>query len=266
MENIKNNKKTKFLAIIMLLVMMCCSFLLSGCFGNPSVPVKFGEFGYNGRYLTAFATQTILPSQAKQILSNNMGGINTLSAKTLAASASVDPTPDQTLIDFVLAQYSGCQITTKFYVEGSEDQLTKSDYLIGTDLKSMLEENKFTPFSQLVAKYVLCFPNLIDNMEQLNAEFRASQESIVAPFANIFTYHTNEKGELVIQTRDFAEIPSSVGGGIASSYRQDTEILYDAQNKIQKWQTSLGLYSATPQGTMKQGYILEVEFNWELKK
>ena len=126
----------------------------------------------------------------------------------------------------------------------------------------MLTTNQHVPFSQLIAKYILAFPTLIDSMETRNEEYRNSEESLVAPFTNIFSYHTNAKGELVIHTRDFAEIPSSVGGGIGCSYRQDTEILYDADNKMQKWQTSLGLYSATPHGTMKQGYILEVEFNW----
>lgn len=260
-------KKRKTLLTIMLSVFLCCAFLLCGCgeSKDPTVPVRFGEFGYNGRYLAAFASETIQPEKAKQILSDNMGS-NIMSASTLSISSAVNPTPDHTLIDFVLSRYSGCQIITKFYVDGSEEQATKSDYLIGTDLKNMIQENKFTPFSQLVAKYIVCFPSLIDTMEELNKEFKDSSESLIAPFTSIFTYHTNAKGELVIQTRDFAEIPSSVGGGIASSYRQDTEILYDNQNKIQKWQTSLGLYSATPQGTMKQGYILEVEFIWELKR
>lgn len=257
--------KRRTLMTVMLSVLLCCIFLLVGCGDKSSnVPVKFGEFGYKGRYLTPFASQTIQASKAKQILSDNMSS-SLLSVSAAAISGEIDPTPAQELVDFILSRYSGCQITTKFYVEGSDKQETKSDYLIGTDLKNMLEENKFTPFSQLVAKYVICFPSLIDTMENLNAEFKSSSTALIAPFTNIFTYHTNAKGELVIQTRDFAEIPSSVGGGIASSYRQDTEILYDSQNKIQKWQTSLGLYSATPKGTMKQGYILEVEFNWELK-
>lgn len=249
-----------------MLSVLCCAFLLTGCGGGGenTVPIKFGEFGYNGKYLTSFATSTINATQAKQLASDNMPS-NASSVNALFLSSQVEAQPPETLTNFVLAKYSGCVITTKFYVEGSENQIKKRDYLIGTDLKNMVEENKFTPFSQLVAKYIVCFPSLIDTMEQLNAEFKSSSEALVAPFQNIFTYHTNEKGELVIQTRDFAEIPSSVGGGIASSYRQDTEILYDAQNKIQKWQTSLGLYTATPQGTMKQGYILEVQFDWELK-
>ena len=256
----------KTLLTIMISVFLCCAFLLSGCGGSKdsTVSVRFGEFGYNGRYLTAFATQNIQPDKAKQILSDNMGS-NVMSVSALSVASEVNPAPDQTLVDFVLARYAGCHIITKFYVEGSEEQVSKTDYLIGTDLKNMIVENKFTPFSQLVAKYVVCFPNLIDTMEELNNEFQNSSESLIAPFSSIFTYHTNAKGELVIQSRDFAEIPSSIGGGIGSSYRQDTEILYDNQNKIQKWQTSLGLYSATPQGTMKQGYILEIEFIWEMK-
>lgn len=57
----------------------------------------------------------------------------------------------------------------------------------------------------------------------------------------------------------------SLRGGISASFRQDTEIMYDDDNKINKWQTSLGLIYSTPQGKTEQGYILEVEFEWQIK-
>lgn len=59
---------------------------------------------------------------------------------------------------------------------------------------------------------------------------------------------------------------TSVGGRIGCSYRHNSEILYDYENKISKWQTSFGVYSSTPRGTMKQGYILEIEYNWIVKE
>ena len=67
---------------------------------------------------------------------------------------------------------------------------------------------------------------------------------------------------MIIQSRDFAEIASSVGGGVGCSYRQDTEIVYDAEGKMVLWQTSLGISSSAPQGTMRQGYILEMSVEW----
>ena len=248
---------------LMLTLLLCFMFTLTGCFGKDNNNggnnlVQFGEFGYNGHYLTSFATATISSTDAKQILSLNMPTIQPASAKATSSS----PLPNSTQVNYILANYSGCEILTKYYEDGSDIQTQKVDALQGTDFRSMIETNQHTPFSQLVAKYILCFPELIDAMEANNAEFSNSSEALVAPFSNIFSYHKNNKGELVIQTRDFSEIPSSVGGGIGCSYRQDTEILYDADNKIQKWQTSLGLYSATPQGAMKQGYILEIEFHW----
>ena len=197
-------RNKKFILTTMLLLVFCCSFLMTGCFGKKSksnsntvVPVRFGEFGYNGKYLTTFASKSILPEQAKQILTNNMPS-SVLPTSTMSFSPETNATPDKILIDSILSKYSGCQVVTKFYIEGSEAQITKNDYVVGTDLKSMIEENRFAPFSQLVARYVVCFPSLIDSMEELNTEFKESDVSLIAPFTNIFTYHTNERGELVL--------------------------------------------------------------------
>jgi hypothetical protein len=43
-------------------------------------------------------------------------------------------------------------------------------------------------------------------------------------------------------------------------------MVYDEEGKLVKWQSSLGVYTATPSGTMKQGYILEMDFNWVVKE
>ena len=161
---------------------------------------------------------------------------------------------------------AGCIITTKYYVESSDAMQNKEDTLIGTDFKNMLENNQFVPFNQLVAKNVIIFDELIEYMEEQNKLFASSSAALIAPFRSIFSYHTDKAGNLVVQTRDFAEIPSSVGGGIGCSYRQDTEIVYDSEGKMTLWQTSLGLYSSSPQGTMQDGYILEMQVNWTEKK
>ena len=99
-------------------------------------------------------------------------------------------------------------------------------------------------------------------MEEENIRFQNSDVGLIAPFKTIFSYHTGEEGNLIIQSRDFAEIASSVGGGVGCSYRQDTEIVYDMEGKMVLWQTSLGISTSAPQGTMRQGYILEMHVEW----
>lgn len=229
--------------------------------GVGYVPVVFGEFGYMNKYLIDFATEDITAVEAKQMLSSSTG-TQSLNLSPNIEKVASKPSVPTSKVQYILSEYSSCVVTTKYYVEGIDDQQTKQDTLQGTDFRSVIETNEITPFSQLVAKNLIAFPELIDYMEQSNQEFRSSELALVAPYRDIFTYHKNERGELVIKTRDFAEIPASVGGGIGCSFRQDSEILYDADMKITKWQTSLGLWSTTPKGTMKQGYILEVEFNW----
>ncbi|MGN0804171.1 MAG: hypothetical protein ACI4MS_02190 [Candidatus Coproplasma sp.] len=259
-------KRTK-IATTVLTALLCGACLLTGCSkdSSPSNQNIFGEFGYKGRYLYSFATQSILAKRAKEIISNNFS-INT-SAKSTSSplSAEIEYTPDEQTVQYILDTYSACTIVTKYYVENTDQQQTKTDYCVGADFNNLVKANEYAPFSQLVAKYLISSPEMIDVMEALNNEFKSSGESEVAPFSEKFSYYTNGRGGLVIQARDFSQIPASEGGGISASYRQDTEIMFDNQNKIQKWQTSLGLYCASPQGTIKQGYILEMEFAWELR-
>ena len=196
----------------------------------------FGQFGYNGIYLT-YAVKNISYFRAKEITQDTSTRFTTSiqNVKSFDLNMSDEASPSNSLVDSILSEYAACQIVTTYYVNGSKEKQIKVDLLQGIDFKSMLATNQFTAFNQLIAKYLLAFPSLIDFMEQNNEEWRNSNLSTTAPFKAIFSYHTNSTGNLIIQTRDFSEIASSVGGGIGCNYRQDTEIIYDAQNKISKW-------------------------------
>lgn len=251
--------KRKLLVIISLVLLL--STLLCSCGDDDKT---FGEFSYNGISLYAFAKEDITYEQAKNLTqSENSPAIVSLSVNP--GELGEAPLPSEALYNTVLSKYAMLEVVTKYYVTGEEDQLTKVDEVMGTDLKNTLKQNEFEPFSLLVAKGIIIFDELIDYMEDNNIDFKESGRANVAPFKDIFTYHIDVDGNLVIQTRDFEEIPSCVGGGVGCSYRQDTEQVYDSENKLIKWQTSLGVYTATPKGTLKQGYILEVEFIWHEK-
>lgn len=233
----------------------------------------FEEFSYKGKTLTDYAVKTITAQEAKNIISKGVSKNShqayaesrqkklDISLMSLNSNMASYETPEEVVND-VLRNYAGCNVTTKYYVDGSDQMQTKSDKLTGLDFKSILSQNLFTPFNQLIAKNIIVFDDLIDYMEEQNATFELSDEGLVAPFKSIFSYHEDANGNLIIQIRDYAEIASSVGGGIAASYRQDTEIIYDGEGKMTMWQTSLGLCSSTPQGTIKEGYILEMAVEW----
>lgn len=233
---------------------------------------QFGEFSYNGIYLTEYAQKSISATEAKELIkkssgqtaSANVGFVGGVEAFNIHDEINNAPKPSESLITSYAAKYT-VVVTTLYYESGSTTPLTKVDELSGLDVSNMLRENEFTPFGQLVAKNVIMFDELIDFMENENKNFKDSENAIVAPFKNIFTYHTDAHENLIVQTHDYSEIASSVGGGISCNYRQDTEIVYNKNLLIEKWQTSLGVSSATPSGTLKQGYILEMEFDWQEK-
>ena len=260
--------KKKILKIVITILMSCFMLafgLLAGCKCNESDPIIFGKFGYNGNYLTQRAVgEEISASEAKNTLSSNF--VTTANAFGVAGSDdAVVPVPSN-IIDSVCRKYAALNIKTKYYTEGVEDKQSKNDRVAGTDLFSTLERNRFSPFAMLEACNIVIFPEMIDFMEQENANFRASAAAVKAPFKNIFSYYLDENGNMVIHCKDFADIPASVGGGIGCYFLQETEIVYDAENKISFWQTSLGIYTQSPKGTMQQGYILEIEFDWEVKQ
>ena len=264
----------KFVLVIVSILMCFASLSLVACAkpsseGGGKVFAQFGAFSYKGRVLTEYAVNTISAKQAKEILSKNSKSgenspiIELYGVKTMSLNSDrKNCLPSEEIVYGILKDYAGCNVTTKYYVDNSDDIQCKVDKLTGLDFKSVLEDNRFMPFNQLVAKNIIVFSDLIDYMEQENEEFSNSESGVVAPFKNIFSYHTDAEGNLIIQIRDYAEIASSVGGGIGCSYRQDTEILYDKSGKMVMWQTSLGLSSSTPQGSIKEGYILEMSVEW----
>lgn len=269
------NTKIKRIACLLLTVALLASALLMlpGCAGkNAHAP--FGEYGYMGHYLTSFAvrkidadTARIIVGGAARTTARQNGGVVFLSATQTAQPLSVTAGAfSDDVRNALLDRYAGVTITTRYYTEDKKKQQSQTHDFVGTDFKNILDNNEFTPYSRTRAKYVVVTPELIDAMEQENAAFKETAESKIAPFGSLYSYHKNEKGCLVIQFNSFAEI-ASTSGGIGSNFIQSSEALYDAEGKIQKWQTSLGLNIVNPaEGEdLKQGYILEAEFEWKLK-
>ena len=249
------------------------------CSADAVEPVlnMFGQFSYGVHVLTEIAKDTITAGQAKSFVKQNQqkliasvkSGINTSADETAVdgETAVADETenadsdgikPCDEMIKALQSKYGGVNVTTKYYVEDSDDQQVKTDEVRGDDFVSLVTDNRFTPFNQLTARHLYVYEELIDFMNAENDKF----DSNGAPFKAPFTYHIDGNNNFIIQTHYFTGISSSVSGGISCYYQQDTEILYDAQNKISRWQSSLGVILSTPQGTVHQGYILEMEFNW----
>lgn len=221
---------------------------------------QFGDFDYNGIFLKEYAVKKITVEQAKTLVDINNPKQNHSYAlkKELNRANEKDVTA-------VLTKYASLTTTVKYYVSDKEEQQVRQDIYQGTDFKYLLDTNHYEPFGQMSVKYIFVDDDLLDAMEIENTEFKEANHHYVTPFNELYTYHTDNNNNLVVQTHSFAELPASTGGGIGSTFRQDCELLFDEEGKITLWQSSLGLYTSTPTGTVKQGYIFEVEFAWENK-
>ena len=267
----------KVILIVLAIALILSTVICCAACSKEAAEKAFGEFSYNGKYLKDYAKEAIDAKIAIEITQNfNLSAPAAAEANLSSAplmGMSVNETPlesnSQEQLDqaqLILKKYAGCTVKTYYYVEDEEEKQVKTDFITGSDFKYTLEENKFVAFNQLVAKNLIVFEALINQMEERNAAFHDDPENAKVPFKDIYTYHKDASGNLVIQTHNFAEIPASIAGGIGCSYRQDSEIVYDSEGKVVIWQTSLGIYSAAPAGTMKQGYILSMSFDWTEKQ
>ena len=281
MKSIKSKTKEKYmkkilLIFVSLLISISILPLFTACENTeltarentkqvvPAEKHRFGEFSYEGTYLMSDAQEQLTFNQAKKIVSENSKKTSA-SAHTLSTYISSSILPDQETINSIRRRYASCTITTYYYQDGTKNRLSKTDVAEGTNLQTLLSENKFSAYAYLEAHLLVVSNNVLEALEQQNADFHDSSESINCPFQDCYTYHKDSNGFLIIQNHAFSEIPSTVTGGISVSYRQDTETTYDADNKITHWQSSLGVLTSTPTGSVHEGYILEIDFKWTLK-
>ena len=217
---------------------------------------NFGDFGHNGLFLTEYATKQITVNEAKELVDIES------TSPSRRSLYDEENTPSEDSLTAVLTKYASLSATVKYYISDREEQQVRQELYQGTDFKFLLETNHYEPFGQMSVRYLFVDDALLDDMERQNDEFIESNKHIITPFNEPYTYHTNEENKLIVQTHSFAELPASTGGGIGSTFRQDCELIFDEEGKIMFWQSSLGLYTSTPTGTVKEGYIFEVEFEW----
>lgn len=235
------------------------ALILASCSFAGKAEPTFGEFSYNGIYLTAFSSRQITYEEAVRLAPSSAA------SNARPVKAKVTPQVENSSIDRILQRFAAVTTTVKYYVSEAESEQYRTEIFQGTDFRHMLELNRYDPFGQMSVNFVLIDTHLLSDMETENEEFKATSSNYSVPFKEPYTYHSNAQGELVLQTHSFSELPSSVHGGIGSTFRQDCELCYDAEGKLTAWQSSLGLYTSTPTGTSRQGYLFEVSFDWTLK-
>jgi len=268
-------KKVFVKIVCVVLAIALCVGVLTACKPKPATVNYFGQFGCYGNYLIQNAVKSITAPEARQLIDKyganavadgSASTVLTTEANSAFAVEESAPTPDA-VVDSLITKYSGFWVTTKYYDANDELGLEgtlkeKRDEYVGGLFKSVLEENNLETFAQLVARNIIAYDGLIEWMEEQNSAFAASEAAKLAPFLNIYTYHTDDEGNLVIQVHSFRELNSKDLGGISANFRQDTEIVYDTEGKMVLWQTSLGISNASPTGTMRQGYILSLDLDW----
>ena len=226
------------------------ALFLAGCSSSEAAP-RFGEFGHDGTFLVCFGVDRITLAEARSLLPSSQ-------APSFRAYS-----PDNGHIASVLDRFASLSCQISYYVEGEEGQQVRQELFQGGDFRYLLQNNVYMPFGQMSVDFLLMDREILDSLEKENEDFAAKGEAV--PFKEPYTYHRSSSGNLVLQTHRYAELPASLGGGIGATFREDCEMLYDAEGKLDAWHASLGLFTSTPSGISKQGYIFEAAFVWNLK-
>ena len=252
-------KKLWIAIFLVLLISVSCVF--AGCSKNDN----FGAFGQGGHYLKAMAKKNINYSAAvNKVKSNVSAFVPVYGADTDPVGNSV-PKPSETLVQRLDNLYSELRIVVRYYDDKNKLQEIggTENIIMGNRLKEVFAQNYVDTSIGLRVSNIIMHEELLNYMDAANKAFNS--EGI--PFKEPYTYHIDsnneKKSNLVIQMHEYAEMGSvGINGGITCYFRQDTEVLYDAQNKITKWQTSLGMVRANQGGMVREGYIYEVELTW----
>lgn len=250
-------KKKSLFAVVMLIVMVLVS-VLSGCSGNGN----FGSFCQNGRYLKEIAKKSISYSQAiEKVRGSRAKAMSYADAEEMASideENGIHPLPEG-MVDSLVRKYSEVQIKVKYYNEKNKLTTTTDPSIQASRLEYHLKNNFLETSIGLRISNIIMLNDTLNDMEKANAAFSDRN----AYFTHPYTYHTDRKKNLVIQMHAYMEMSSlGLNGGIDCNVRQDTEVQYDSENKITKWQTSLGVWLASVNGIVREGYIYEVEFEW----
>ena len=224
---------------------------------KPAPERRFGVFGHSGIYLPEYAIAEVTLPEAKYLIE--------AAHDTPKAQHRAKVTIENETVKTILSKYACLTVSVNYYISGTEEKQVREDLYQGTDFLALLDSNSYAPFGQMNVKYVYVDEWLLDNLEEENAKFHEDLTNLVSPFDRPYTYHRSEADALILQTHHFAELPSSVNGGIGATFRQDCELVFDTEGKITLWQSSLGLYTSTPTGTALEGYIFEVSFAWMAK-
>ncbi len=251
-----------------LVVMMCLlasTLVVTSC-RKGAEHMSFGTFKQNGYSLTSYATKELSANEFRTLLS---GG------KQHASSVAYLPKPapaDEDVVNALINISNHIVVTTRFFKEGSDEMQEEVSDQAGVVVGNYLKENTIHTATGLTVKNLYLTQNVLEFMETENANFKKSEGYSNVPFANLYTYHTDENNSLIVQMHDFVDIPASaMSGGVNCYYRQDTEIMYEivaapdlsgCYARIRKWQTSLGAVISTAANSIGDGFVFEVEIEW----
>lgn len=257
------------LTVVAMLIVSVCALLVACNNDKGNNNSTFGMFSYRGVYLTSYKNADISETQAKDMITTAVNEEQELadSLNMATATEEVVAVSHAALVEEYLAKYKSITVTSRFWTEDEKGEIVVQEYtdeILGSDFKSVLENNQIAVSTGIVVPNILIYKEKIDAFEVANEAFKQQENYNVSPFKDLYTYHKNDTN-FVLRTHFFVEISSSQIGGASCSYIQENESMYFMDGRMTKFQSSLGTKLQTKMGTQCEGTIFEILITWNEK-
>jgi hypothetical protein len=170
----------KSVLCIALLAVMMLSFASCG-------KEHFGEFSYNGKWLTQYAKKALSAGEIKSLIQSISGYTSDSDEAPIVTLSVVGDAFISTQLEYpelpvemrnaALKKYGCLEVSTRYYTEEDDSAVVVPGEFRGTDLAAIIGENKLSPFALVTAKNLILFDEVVTTWKLRMQNSRRMQNS-----------------------------------------------------------------------------------------
>jgi hypothetical protein len=200
-------------------------------------------------------------AEAQELVRNSEKTTNDLASRPFFKSLPKRATPEE-IVNYYLLKYQSVSVT--YDIIGSQGEVIKDAIfeIRGEVFLRTIRDNKVSITASMpVLEYLFISTSELEDMEEINIEFRNSDDYLISPFSTKYRYGENNNDGFAFELHDF----SSTGGGLVTT-RSRVDFTYDNEdNKLIGWQFTYWTKTEQTGGTELVNRTIEIKFDWNLR-
>jgi hypothetical protein len=160
---------------------------------------------------------------------------------------------------YFLTKYQAVEVN--YEIKSATETINATFEVRGEVFLSALENNQISVTASMpVIKYLYISVLQLEALEELNTEWKASDEFLIAPFTTKYRY-ASTLNHFGFEIKDF----SSTGGGLVTTVTSNEFSYHKDDNKLIGWQFQFWNKDEGTSGTNTIYKTVKVDFNWVLR-